>query len=123
MNVKVIRMDSSFETSIWTFRPWRYPISQDLSEWTIRDEDSEEVLTRRIFRAMDTWKFWSPFFESRGYKLYTRRGRGSRLIPPATPLSGLEQEYPFARLLGTPEDFEYPVRSLSRSLTLSFMIS
>ena len=124
MNVDVIRMDTYLETILWTFRAWRYPVSQNMSEWTITAKDDDTVLMRRTFRAMDTWKFWSPFFASRGYILYTRLGSGSRLLPPTTPPPAREQEYPFARLLGAPEDFEYVVSLLSRLLMLpSLMMS
>ena len=125
MNVDAIRMDNCFETILWTFRSWRHPVSQDLSEWTITEEESDDddLYMRRTLRAMDTWKFWSPFFASRGYMLYTRRDKGSRLIPPATPPPALEQEYPFARILEAPEDFDYSVSSLSRVLAALFMVS
>ena len=123
MKVDVIRMDSYFDTILWTLRSWRYPVSQNMSEWTITRDDDDTVLMRRTFRAMDTWKFWSPFFASRGYTLYTRRGKGSLLLAPATPPPALEQEYPFGRLLGTPEDFEFGVCSSSHPSSSSFMIS
>ena len=124
MKVDVIRMDSYFETILWTFRSWRYPVAQNLSEWTLTNEDADDddVYMRRTLRAMDTWKFWTPFFASRGYTLYTR-GTGTRLLAPATPPAAQKQEYPFARLLGTPGDFHYSVRSPSRVLTSIFMSS
>lgn len=122
MKVDIIRMDNYFDTILWTFRSWRYPVSQDLSEWTITGDDDDAVFKRRTFRAVDTWKFWSPFFASRGYTLYTRRGKGSLLLAPATPAPAREQEYPFARLLGTPGDFKYAVRVLSRLLMTSCLM-
>lgn len=112
LHINLVPMDNYLETLLWTFRSWRLiqPISQDISDWSAPRDDDEDEYMRRSFRAMDSWKFLSPFFASRGYTLYTRATtRGSLLLPPARPPAATSQEYPFARLLGTPEEYDYGV--------------
>ena len=111
--VNVIHVGNNYlETLIWTFRSWRLnqPVSQDLLEWAHpEDDDDDDEYMRRALRAMGAWKFLSPFFASRGYTLYTR-GIATILTPPPTPPPAVAQDYPFARLLGTPVDYDWEVR-------------
>lgn len=102
-HMRVIKLESSRERIIWTFRSWlqNYPVPLDIGQWQHSDPENVELYAREALVIQRAWKFLEPFFASRGYTLYqSYPPKLYDLLPaPATRLAKprIVPEFPYAR--------------------------